>query len=417
MTRQDIILLTIDCWRYDAIDRMNRLISHTENYTTTETVCQSAATHGVFASIFNSTYYPQTYTDSDSVKEDVRPLPAILADRGYSTGGFAASNPRVDKWAGFFERFWNGERKETILGRIPYKARNSSKFLLLKQDVSATETGSKAKEWYESVDEPRFLWMHLMDLHGPTYPGFRRGIEGGLVQTYASLLESFRADPPSEDTLSDRTQQTIQELYWQCVDLLDERIEHLLSFVDDDATVIIMGDHGHEFDHGLYKHSRLYDECVRVPLLVRWTLDEPLRLPNGPVRQLDIAPTILDALGIDVPDDWEGSVIDGDSRPSFMLMGAPQLSRLYTGLRTEEHKLIKTFEQESGEELDTELYDLVSDPDEINDIYDREEGVASEFEEKLEEFCDRIGVRNENLLPNQTVSKDVERRLKELGYM
>ena len=79
----------------------------------------------------------------------------------------------------------------------------------------------------------------------------------------------------------------------------------------DDALVVVVGDHGEEFwDHGGFEHGHTHHrEMMRVPLIVK--------RPGGPrgevsrqrVRQIDIAPTVLDFAGLPMPADLPGGVL------------------------------------------------------------------------------------------------------------
>jgi arylsulfatase A-like enzyme len=74
-----------------------------------------------------------------------------------------------------------------------------------------------------------------------------------------------------------------------------------------DAVIVYSADHGEEFlDRGGWKHSRtLYEEVVRVPLAIRVPGTAPGRVVQ-PVSLVDLAPTILDALGVKAPESFQG---------------------------------------------------------------------------------------------------------------
>jgi arylsulfatase A-like enzyme len=163
-----------------------------------------------------------------------------------------------------------------------------------------------------------------------------------------------------------------------------------------------MSDHGEEFgDHGSMEgHGwTLYDEILHVPLI--------LRLPGGaragsiveaPVELIDIAPTILEAVGIATPEAFMGNsllgVIDGSAASSRAALVSSENShfnivkRSVRGLR---YKLIRT--EDTGRnsfgtpiQAGSEFYDLDRDPGERINRYDSESPVVQFLEEKLEEF-------------------------------
>lgn len=420
MTR-DIVLLTIDCWRYDAIDRMSTLQELTSEYTRSETICQASSTRGAFPALLNGLYYPQAFTGFDTIKSDTRPLPELLSENGYATCGICGSNPFLSPWRGYFDHFWNDRMERADSGsplREKLRAKRSTleklfSYLRLRSRVPATDVASRARAWYEGRDGPRFLWMHLMDVHMPYLPGLRRGLQEGLLGGYLSHLRLLR-DPES---LSDGDIRTLERFYWRSVDRLDEQMDRVLRFVDDDALVVVVGDHGEEFDHGEYGHVRLYEECVRVPLLVSPALADRMGDVPPQVRQIDLPATLVDAIGQPVPDEWEGEpATNGGRWPAFVLNHSQLFEQVYAGIRTERFKLMKTFPEEMDRTVRTEAYDLRADADERHDVYGQIDDV-NELERQLDAFLDRDDIRDGILeRPTGQAPSVVEDRLKALGY-
>lgn len=426
---RDVVLLTIDCWRHDAIERMSNLRASTGQFRTSQAITAAPATRGAFPAILNGTYYPRAYEDYDTLRDGG--LPELLGDRGYATGAVIGSNPFLSAWAEYFDHLWNDRMdsdgpeswfRDTVSRSISH-SRHVSNYLRLRSRVPADEVARRARAWYTAREPPRFLWMHLMDIHIPFFPGLKRAFEVGLLDTYRSHLQFLR-DP---EQVSDAGFETLESLYWQSVAHLDEQLDRVLAFLEDDAFVVVLGDHGEEFDHGMYGHARLYDECIRVPLLMSETLASACGGVARPMRQLDVAPTVLDALGVPVPDEWDGRPVDADvdadtgsdatePRPTFALNHSPMLERSYAAIRTDRYKVIKTFDEAVAECLETEAYDLVADEGERTDIYGRD-GPVSELERELERFLDRDEIRSgipEH--PPAETSAAVEDRLRALGY-
>ena len=76
--------------------------------------------------------------------------------------------------------------------------------------------------------------------------------------------------------------------------------------LEEDTLVLVAADHGEGLtQHGIMSHGVvIYEEAVRVPLLVRWTHHlAPGRVLSEPVELVDLAPTIFDLIGID-PEGW-----------------------------------------------------------------------------------------------------------------
>lgn len=366
---RDILLVTVDCWRHDAPAEMPQLQTDLADATRTDAVTAAPATRGSFPAILNSRYYPEAYTGFNQLRPGQTSLPEALSAAGYETAGFVGSNPFLSAWADRFDSFWNDDldAESSVLPQGLASAveslRTGLDYARMRSRVTATDLAQRAARWYDSTAGPRFLWVHLMDVHVPFLPGLRRGLSEGALATFLAHLKFVR-DPAS---LSAAEYATLERLYWHSVDRLDETIGKVLSVVDDDALVAVTGDHGEEFDHGEFGHARLYDECVRVPLFVRNGGSE-FETGGAPVRHLDLPVGLLDAVDAPVPEDWTGEPLSTEPTPAFMLNHSPRFGAVYAGVRTDRWKVIRTFDAETMTHEQTELYDLRADPGETTDL-------------------------------------------------
>ena len=186
---------------------------------------------------------------------------------------------------------------------------------------------------------------------------------------------------------------------------VDDSVGSVLDYLDasdlaKDTLVIYMGDNGFSFgEHGLIDKRHFYEESAKVPLLVRW----PEMLEGGqPINQLvqniDIAPTILEAAGLNAPAHMQGASLlpllsrggtdwrDRIFYEYYWEMDFPQTPTMF-GVRTERYKYIRYH----GIWDTNELYDLLNDPGETNKFIDAPEhqylitGLATEVYQWLEE--------------------------------
>jgi arylsulfatase A-like enzyme len=159
-------------------------------------------------------------------------------------------------------------------------------------------TASAAMGWLtEHADGPFFLWVHLFDPHTPydPPPGFavppddpvdREGkIVPPRVRDFAALdrlNRAYRGEVAYADAQVGR---------------LVERLR-LLGRLDETA-VIVTSDHGEGLgDHGELEHgSNVFDELVRVPLVIRAPGVPPGRRLRGAAQLEDLAPTIRALIG------------------------------------------------------------------------------------------------------------------------
>ncbi len=173
--------------------------------------------------------------------------------------------------------------------------------------------------------------------------------------------------------------------YLRTVRGLDEAIGRILDRLDalglaDDTIVVYSSDQGFFLgDHGWYDKRWMYEESLAMPLIVRWPgVTPPGSTCDALVQNLDHAPTLLDAAGVDVPADMQGRslvpLLRGETPPDwrdaiyYRYFGHPDVHdvALHYGVRTQTHKLIRFPATDEWE-----LFDLVADPDERTNLFGR----------------------------------------------
>jgi arylsulfatase A-like enzyme len=150
-----------------------------------------------------------------------------------------------------------------------------------------------------------------------------------------------------------------------------------------DTAVLLSSDHGFFLgEHHLYDKRLMYEPSIRVPMAIRC----PGRVKPGSasdemVLNLDLAPTMLEIAGVSIPAEMQGksmlSLAEGKPDPAwrkdwlyeyYEYPGFENV-RPCRGVRTERYKLIHFF----LEPQEFELYDLHTDPDEMNNLYAKPE--------------------------------------------
>jgi arylsulfatase A-like enzyme len=177
---------------------------------------------------------------------------------------------------------------------------------------------SQALDWVSSVKgSPFFLWLHLMDPHAPYYPkpeALRLMGTGEISAFRARYLNSCwnRSDLSSSGRR--RYCEDVVALYdagirW--VDVQMARLSQRLKETDlwEDCVFALTADHGEEFlDHGGCFHppSRLTEELIHVPLLLRVPGTPKRELPKSLFSLLHLAPTLMDVLQLEIPSEFRG---------------------------------------------------------------------------------------------------------------
>ncbi len=177
--------------------------------------------------------------------------------------------------------------------------------------------------------------------------------------------------------------QRYMEDYLRCIKSVDDNVGKVLDMLketglDKNTIVIYTSDQGFYLgEHGLFDKRFMYEESIRTPLMVY----SPNSKNEGKVNtdfvmNLDIAPTLLDFAGIKIPVDMQGAsikpFINGETISDWRkevyyhyYEKSFGLTRHY-GIRTDKYKLIHFYNP-----VDTwELYDLQTDPSEMNNIAD-----------------------------------------------
>src|SRR5688572_1586701 len=251
-----------------------------------------------------------------------------------------------------------------------------------------------------------FLFLHCFDVHSDHrrlpyecasedrgrysgwYGGAFDGADPGDPKSRASEL--LRRWNQTRATVDEEVVRYVSDLYDEGVRTADRKLGVALAALDragfrERAALLVTADHGEEFrEHGLFMHdAQLYDESVRVPLL--------LRLPRGahagevvttPVALQDVAPTLAAIAGVPFSSRQGRSLLgligaedvqDVEVVPVFL--GADANAE---GVRLGRFKLVR-----HGERV--ELFDLEADPGERKDLAGERPEVARTLEALLEQ--------------------------------
>jgi arylsulfatase A-like enzyme len=190
-----------------------------------------------------------------------------------------------------------------------------------------------------------------------------------------------------------RTSAVYQQMikgYLRLVASLDENVGRLLDYIDkaglrDNTIVIYTSDNGFFLgDHGMYNKMWMYEESMRIPLIVRYPgVVKPGTVNDALVCMLDFAPTFLDLAGAQTPADLHGRSIRpllAGRRPEdwrtgvyYHFYGGYGVPEHY-GICTKTHKLLRFPRFRDGSYW--ELFDLTRDPEELTNVYGKPESRA-----------------------------------------
>jgi len=239
----------------------------------------------------------------------------------------------------------------------------------------------------EDDDERQYIWPEAMNemyadvaIAAPplSEPAFFDALPEFLKDASMNRIRWFwRFDTPEKA-------QEMTKGYLRMITGVDAAIGRVLGELESlelasNTVVILMGDNGYFLGERGYAGKWLpYELSIHVPLIVfdpRVEQESRGALPSQPVLNIDIAPTLLDLAGVDVPSTMQGTslvpILEGASpagwRSDFFvehLMDNPTIPK-HEGVRGERYKYARYFEQEPVFE---ELYDLLADPMETRNL-------------------------------------------------
>jgi arylsulfatase A-like enzyme len=224
-------------------------------------------------------------------------LAEVFQDGGYQTMGLFTNphhHPTSGFWQGFEHASYVVRDADTAYGRV-------------------TKVSAAFLEWYEARDDsrPYFAYLHLMDVHNPYRPPpeqrklFPPG-EGRHV-----YVNGIPEEPPTAADLK-----AMQALYDGEIRFVDDTLRSTLGPLQRrgelaNTVIVVTSDHGDEFmDHGGLGHGKTVElELLKIPVILAGAVPTPA---SGQrfwplVRNLDLAPTLLELAAITIPDSFEGT--------------------------------------------------------------------------------------------------------------
>ena len=314
-------------------------------------------------------------------------LAEILKDNGFNTSAFVSSFI-IDSQFGLNQGF------DTYYDR--FEQQNS---YTIQNERQGGETSRLVLEWLEQhKNEKFFLFLHYYDPHSDYQPP-----EPFASKFYDNLYAG-------EIAYVD-----------YCISLVIQKLRELGLF--DSALIIITSDHGEmlgehrEDEHGYF----IYQSAVKVPMILKLPSQRHSKSIKDAVGLIDIVPTVCSLLGIRVP-----AQVQGEDLSRYFIQGYSSKSGkekyLYTeslyptkynanallGVVTNRWKYIQTTRPE--------LYDLLNDPSETNNLIIERPQEARILQDQLRQIL-QLTVRKTQFDSKIALDEESRQRLESLGYV
>ncbi|MBZ0288896.1 MAG: sulfatase-like hydrolase/transferase, partial [Anaerolineae bacterium] len=334
------------------------------------------------------------------LRGEVKTLAEILRDFGYDTTcvGFTG-NPAARGFDKYIDYPGWGSWNE---GRSP-KAQNLN-------DVALPELDRLAKQ-----RKPFFLFLRHMDPHAPYLPPApfeRMFYHGNEIDPKNKSMEPVMSFKPFCDFFASWMPPGITDKdyviaqYDGAVAYMDAAIESIFTALEtkgilDETIVVINGDHGETlYDHECwFDHHGMYDTVLHVPLIIRYPGKVPAgKRVSGFNQHKDLVPTLMELMEVS-PDEiqWPSEKrFDGRSLMSMVRGEVASFdSEFYItectwmrkhGWRTPHWKLMIALEPDFHFKPEIELYNLVEDPDENNNLAEARPDIVNTLRARMDAF-------------------------------
>jgi len=346
------------------------------------------------------------------MREEIKTLPEILREAGYTTTcvGFRgnAASRGFDTYIDY-DSGW----KTWSEGRMP-KAENLNQVTIPEIDRLTRQK------------QPWLLFLRHLDPHSPYLPPgpFERMFYGGNeCDPKNRSLDAMKAFKPFRDYLlswmppgiTDKDYVIAQ--YDGEIAYMDAAIRVLFAALEakgimDETLIVITSDHGETlYDHDCYfDHHGLYDCTLHVPLIIRYPGHVPAgKRVGGYCQHYDLVPTLLELAGIETGIRFDGRSLMpmargevASHRPEFYITECTWMRK--HGWRTPEWKLIEALEPDFHFKPPVELYNLVEDPEEYNNLAEAEPQIVATLKARMDAWIARREA--ETGLPNPIFTQE-----------
>jgi arylsulfatase A-like enzyme len=288
----------------------------------------------------------------------------------------------------------------------------------------------KAVGWLgENAAQDFLLLIHTYDTHAPYSPPlhyrdlFLKHDSSEEAKAAASRLDTIHlaAEGQRPQALSPYDLEYAEALYAAEIRFVDDMIGELMREIrnlglDERATIVLVSDHGEEFqEHGSLFHDKLYSTVTHVPLMIRLPGGRQAGRISNIVETVDLMPTLLDLAGAPQPPGVQGQsllpLIRGKGKPPYMAFGESDFFGGQQYVAMGGYRMIVS--AASGK---AELYRFLDDPLELDDLAPSDPERVQVLQRRLDawkELVTRAALGQETA----PLEEDTLEQLRSLGYV
>ena len=338
---------------------------------------------------------------ANTLADDEVTLAQTLSEEGYTTGGIVAG-PWMKRVFGLDRGFdtyddSNFQNSGGLFGELNGRP--------------AEDVTRAAKRFVdEHQDEPFFLFLNYYDPHAPYNPA---------APEYLAPFWSEPIPPAGEAQEAWDFQIALYDAEILYTDrYVGELLDHLKALdLYEDMWILLTADHGELLgEHGMGGHGNWLSEAeIKIPLIVKEPgADRPRGTHDALVQQVDLMPTLLDALGLPHPPNMQGTVLGQGNHPILAeVYPVPAMSTLgdWQSLIEDDYKLLW------GSRGQHFLFDLEKDPRERDNLFERQPAVAEAMRAKLSRYIEELPEPGHVSDRDEQVGLELLEDLKNMGYV
>ena len=271
--------------------------------------------------------------------------------------------------------------------------------------------------------EPFFLFLNYMDTHTPYQPPrpFDRSfLDKKFPQLYRLTQYVLRLLGKHDKRVWDSY---LLSQYDGEVAYLDNQLGELFSQLKtmgiyDSSLIVITSDHGELLgEHGLYEHhANMYEGVLKVPLIIKFPFSKKVGREKGLINLTDVFATVLSICDLPRPDSMPGKLpgVTSSAVAELYSFALGEHRALYDG----NYKYMEYRDMNKKVQRKAELYDLVKDPQESDNVLEDYPAIASAMEMKLQEW-EKVHAAREITPQKDTapLSRELQENLEALGYI
>jgi arylsulfatase A-like enzyme len=361
----------------------------------------------------------------NELRADDRCLTDVLHDRGYNQGWIgkwhldAPYEPYVDTYNNYREPAWNEwcppERRHNIDFWYAYNTYDNHWHPEYWVNGAPRDRRRAIEGWspehetdvalqylrnegggFRDPNQPFALFLSHNPPHTPYEMVPDRYLAAYAGKTPEELLNRPNVPLHSDSKVMRDSKKHIKN-YFAMVTGIDDQFRRVLAGLDalglaEDTIVVFTSDHGNCIgSQGHWTKGRFWEECYRVPFLIRWPGEIPVRRDRLHLGPADLMPTMLDLMGHGgfAPSDLEGSNYasilrgEGGARPTsalYMSFTKPQSSDIgwnERGVRTDRYTMVT--KKTPGAASEHWLYDNERDPYQLMNLAEAQPGLVAEL--------------------------------------